>query len=182
MRKTAGCLQQFERRIPMTVLHMSRRLIVPPACRVADGYDVRTFAPRDVAGWLALRFRAFSDELRAVRPWSEADFAREMTAKSWWRDDHTWIATPSDRPEELIGAVTLAMRKDAAIVHWLMVDPDWRRRGVGRQLVTRLERTVWDNGGREVRLESHRHWRRAMLLYAKLGYTNSPTILGTDGC
>lgn len=105
-----------------------------------------------------------------MRPWSEADFAREMTSKPWWRDERTWMATPDDAPTELIGAVTLAMRKDTPIVHWLMVDPEWRRRGIAQQLLTHLERAVWEHGDREVRLETHKNWQFAVELYTKLGY------------
>lgn len=165
----------------MNVLHMSHRLSQPPTCTVAEGVAIRTFTSQDVVAWLALRLRAFADETPAVRPWSEADFACEMTAKPWWRDDHTWLATPSDRPAKLIGAITLAMRREAAVIHWLMVNPDWRGRGVGRQLVAQLEHAVWDNGGREVRLETHQNWQHAVQLYYKIGYTISPTIFRSEG-
>ena len=154
----------------MNVLQMSHRLTTPPTCRIVEGITVRTFTPADAPGWLALRMRAFATETPAVRPWTDADFAREMTAKPWWRAEHTWLATPDDAPANLIGAVTLARRKVTPILHWLMVDPEWRRRGIGAMLIHRLEQAVWKNGDREIRLETHKNWQFAVELYAKLGY------------
>lgn len=154
----------------MNVLHMSRRLSTPPTAGVAEGMTIRTFTPGDVAGWRSLRTRAFAAETPAVRPWTEADFAREMTSKPWWRDEHTWLATPDDAPAKLIGAVTLALRKDMPIVHWLMVDPAWRSRGIGAMLIHRVEQAVWKHGERKIRLETHKNWQFAVALYTKLGY------------
>jgi GNAT superfamily N-acetyltransferase len=91
------------------------------------------------------------------------------------------LATPSQptnptRAEtgRIIGAVTLAMRAGPAVcvpvVHWLLVDPAWRRRGVGRMLVAHLERAVWDAGWREVQLETHAGWQAAVAFYQSIGY------------
>lgn len=157
----------------MNVLQLSHRLMAPPACTVAEGITIRTFTPPDTPGWLALRMRAFAAETPPVRLWLEADFIREMTSKPWWRNEHTWLALPTDKPNELIGAVTLACRKQMPIVHWLMVDPEWRRRGIGRLLIHQLELAVWESGDREIRLETHKNWQNAVELYTKLGYRNS---------
>jgi len=77
------------------------------------------------------------------------------------------------RPE-LVGAVALASRGDGPdatpAIHWLMVAPRWRRRGVARLLVAAAERRAWDDGHREIRLETHAAWTAAARLYAELGY------------
>jgi GNAT superfamily N-acetyltransferase len=77
-------------------------------------------------------------------------------------------------PGTIIGAVTLAMREGQAasvpVVHWLLVDPAWRRRGVGRTLLSHLEREAWDAGWREVQLETHAGWQAAVAFYQSIGY------------
>ena len=75
---------------------------------------------------------------------------------------------------EAIGTVTLAERGSGAaakpVVHWLAVLPRWRRRGVGRLLMSVLHRTVWDAGQREILLETHADWTAAAKFYESLGY------------
>jgi len=160
------------------------------------GVTVRTFAdPADIAPWLALREAAFFAESRGVRHWANSDFHREFTLQSWWRPDWMWLAETSqasDRitsprkgpdPDEgsfrtrpaLVGSVTLALRsgrlsQQPAAIHWLMVSPAWRRRGIARMLVSHLERTAWEAGYRTVCLETHSAWSAAAACYAALGY------------
>jgi GNAT superfamily N-acetyltransferase len=55
-------------------------------------------------------------------------------------------------------------------VHWLAVLPGWRRRGVGRYLMSVLEARAWELGYREVWLETHAAWAEAVRLYQALGY------------
>ena len=107
-----------------------------------------------------------ADQIPRVRPWSESDFFSEMQSKPWWRQPggcgrHLLWKQP--RP---IGAVTLAMREGSArtipVVHWLLVDPAWRRRGVGRLLDAHLEQAAWNDGWREIELETHAGWTAAV--------------------
>ena len=106
---------------------------------------------------------------------------RGRRAKNWGRTDRTWLAetaSENEAPARLVGAVTLAMRGtgEAAVpvVHWLIVLPGWRRRGVGRMLMAALEVECWDHGFRQVRLETHARWRRAVRFYERLGYRPLP--------
>jgi GNAT superfamily N-acetyltransferase len=99
-----------------------------------------------------------------------------MVDKPWWRAERSWVAvadTPS-ATQSVVGAVTLALREGAAqempVVHWLLVDPEWRRRGVGRLLLSYLEIAAWDDGWREVQLETHSGWVDAVAFYQSIGY------------
>ncbi len=89
-----------------------------------------------------------------------------------------WLAesTAADHDTtQLVGSVTLALRgagPDARpVVHWLMVDPHWRRRGIGAWLMAELEAHCWDSGHRQIWLETHGDWREAARFYESLGYT-----------
>src|SRR4051812_1576848 len=115
------------------VLHFRRQLFRPPDAAVVPGICVRNIAiPADVKAWLALRDRAMADETPRGRTWSEADFYSEMQSKIWWRPERSWLAIAD--AGSLVGGVTLALRDGAAatipVVHWLVVDPAWRRRGI----------------------------------------------------
>jgi GNAT superfamily N-acetyltransferase len=181
------------------VHHLRKQLTCPPVIPVAAGISIHTFVdPEDIDAWLVLRERATADLAPAVRPWSHDDFMQEMTGQPWWRADWTWLATlnpkladelrlagPARRSSptvddhengaRLIGAVTLAIRGGrqmrVPVIHWLLVDPAYTRRGIGSLLVSLLERAAWDAGWREVGLETHAGWSAAVAFYHSLGYT-----------
>jgi GNAT superfamily N-acetyltransferase len=158
------------------VLHLRKVLLDPPVAREVLGIGIRPIRlPDDVPAWLALRERATADLSPRPRTWHEQDFAAEMLAKPWWRNDYTWLAAAAKPHEnDCIGAVTLAVREGAVrrvpVIHWLLVDPEWRRRGVGRLLVGHLEQTAWNAGWRELELETHSGWSAAVRLYRAMGY------------
>jgi GNAT superfamily N-acetyltransferase len=133
---------------------------------------VRTFGGEaDIDRWLELRARAFADQKPAVRAWTRHDFEAEFLAKPWWSHERMWFA----ETQATVGSVTLAIRgrppDELPVVHWLMVLPDWRRRGLGRLLVRTLEAACWRTGYRQVGLETHVHWSEANAFYRALGYT-----------
>jgi GNAT superfamily N-acetyltransferase len=157
-----------------TVLHFRRQLVSPPVALKVPVVDVRNITiPDDVPAWLALRDRAMAGQKPPARPWSERDFQSEMVSKPWWSANRTWLAM-SAPDQRLMGSVTLAMRQGATrtvpVVHWLLVEPALRRRGVGRLLMAQLERSAWDAGWRQIELETHAGWDAAMAFYHSIGY------------
>jgi GNAT superfamily N-acetyltransferase len=156
------------------VLHFRKHLSKPPDAVEVPGIYVRNFRESgDAAAWISLRDRAMEDQIPRVRTWSEAIFYSEMQSKSWWRNERTWLAFAEDT-HLLVGAVTLALREGAAatvpVVHWLLVDRAWRRRGVGRLLTSHLEHAAWQDGSREIELETHAGWQAAVAFYQSIGY------------
>jgi GNAT superfamily N-acetyltransferase len=165
------------------VLQLVRRLESCPVVSPPAGWHLRHYAgPSDVDVWLALREATFADSPIAVRRWTPADFARELTAKSWWRPELVWFVesieavapVASAVSARAIGTATLAWRGSAGggkpVIHWLGVLPMYRRRGLGRLLVAQLEQMVWKSGGREVGLETHTAWTDAVTFYRAMGY------------
>ena len=156
-----------------SVLHFRRQLDGPPVAVELQDICVRNMkVPDDVAGWLALRDRAMENETPPARIWSADIFSMEMLSKSWWRADHTWLAIAPNCT--LVGSVTLALREGAAttvpVVHWLLVDPNWRRQGIARLLMSRLELAAWNAGWPAVELETHAGWISAVAFYQSIGY------------
>lgn len=164
------------------VLHFRKELSAPPVAKNASNVAIRTIeVPRDVAAWLQLRDRAITGLTPTPRTWTAADFREEMLAKPWWRAYRCWIAETSDAAHAsptMIGSVTLAERVgergSVPVVHWLIVDPTWRRRGIGRLLMNHLEQTAWEAGRREIQLETHVGWIAAVAFYQSIGYTPLP--------
>jgi GNAT superfamily N-acetyltransferase len=156
-----------------SVLQMTKHLEWIERPPSVAGVRLRTFGQAaDVEAWLALRDRAFARERVGVRAWSGVDFRGEFQERWWWRPQWMWLVEAEER--ELIGSVTLAMRgePEAAkpVVHWLMVAPRWRRRGVGRLLLSHLEQAAWEEGYREIWLETHAQWKAAVEFYEALGF------------
>jgi GNAT superfamily N-acetyltransferase len=159
------------------ILQLTKRLLAPPCPAAVVGIRLRHYrSVSDAEIWLELRRRAFARQKLGVGDWSAADFAREFLQKPWWRPEAMWFAE-TDSPgltASAVGTVTLARRGDThdarSAVHWLAVLPSWRRRGVGRLLITSLEAAVWETGQRQVWLETHAQWSEAARLYESLGY------------
>lgn len=138
----------------------------------------RSNGEADIAAWLALRDRTFARERMGVRKWSYDDYVREFFHKWWWRPDWQWIAESEQSPGQILGSVTMALRGQHGVerpaIHWLMVDPAHRRRGIARMLVSYLEAAAWDAGYRQICLETHAAWQAAARFYEALGYVRSP--------
>lgn len=161
-----------------SILHLWRTLEVRPELHQPASIHLRTYrGPEDIDIWLELRHRAFAREKLGVRKWEREDFEREFLAKSWWLPDRMWFAEAPDLLVGIptpIGSVTLADRGTGPtaqpVVHWLTVLPTWRRKGVGRLLMSTLETYCWDHGQRRIGLETHTSWQAASQFYEALGY------------
>ena len=163
-----------------TVLQLTKRLASRPTIDASGGVIIRTFCDvghDDVDRWIAIRSRAFARQRIGVREWDRADFDRELRQKWWWRPERTWMAQvqPDPHGESLtVGTITLAFRGSEAdalpAIHWLTMLPEFRRGGIARRLVATLEAACWDQGWREVALETHVGWIEAAKFYAALGY------------
>ncbi|MGD9644176.1 MAG: GNAT family N-acetyltransferase [Pirellulales bacterium] len=160
-----------------SVLQMRKRLAARPELPDVAGVRLRTFAGvADIASWLALRQRAFARQRVGVREWTADEFRQELSDRWWWSPARLWLAEPLDPAgRSPLGAIACAQRGTAAqpgqpAVHWLMVDPGARRHGIGRLLLTALERHCWDAGHREICLETHAAWTAAVALYAATGF------------
>lgn len=160
------------------ILHFRKELGAPPVAKSTANVAIRTIeVPRDLPTWLQLRDRVIAGLQPTPRPWTTANFQVEMLAKPWWRADRCWIAEVRESAHEsptMIGSVTLAERVgdqvSVPVVHWLIVDPTWRRHGIGRLLMNQLEQAAWEAGHRELQLETHAGWTAAVAFYQSIGY------------
>lgn len=159
------------------VLQLSKAIVSLPELAQIPGVRLRTYTgPDDIRLWLELRHRAFARLQVGVRQWTPADFESEFVTKWWWRPERMWFAEAvmPATDKQMVGTITLAMRGEEPVakpvIHWLAVLPAWRRRGIGRLLVSALETHAWEAGHRRIYLETHTAWTAAVELYDKLGY------------
>jgi len=152
------------------IVQLAKQLTARPEIAPPEGFRIRTFSDdSDIDRWLQLREQAFAREKVGVRRWTHADFVEEMIDKDWWREDRTWLAEADQG--DVAGSITMAMRgRQIPVIHWLMVRPAWRRHGIAKTLVATLEAHAWDEGFREIRLETHDGWRSALRFYEASGY------------
>ena len=162
------------------VQQLTKKLSARPEPPLVTDVRLRHYAgERDIEIWLELRRRAFARQKVGIGDWDAADFEREFLRKPWWRPECMWFAETQELlpSGEVVGTVTLARRgipsDDKPVVHWLAVVPRYRNRGVGQLLMASLEAAVWEEGGRQIWLETHEAWAEAARLYASLGYEPS---------
>jgi GNAT superfamily N-acetyltransferase len=170
-----------------TILQLQKRLDSLPQSELLQNVTVKTYSgDGDRTSWLTLRDAAFAKERIGVRKWDNAEFVIEFSHMWWWTPQRMWFAIAdggklaesgsraSNSPATVVGSVTLAMRgtPEAAkpVVHWLMVHPRWRRRGIARLLMSQLEQAAWEAGHREIFLETHSAWQAAARFYKAMGY------------
>lgn len=169
----------------MSVLQLVHNLENRPEVPSHAGLQLRHYAaPTDCDRWLALRELTFARQRLGVRSWSIDDFEQEILAKPWWNSSRMWLAElagpearlQSAAESSLIGSVILAQRggdeahAGKSVIHWLMVSPRHRRQGIGRLLLAAAEQQAWDNGARQVWLETHLAWAAAAKFYEAAGY------------
>ncbi len=178
-----------------TVLQLVKRLDESEGWIAAQRVTLRTYAgTADIEPWLQLHAAANPASHGSARRWGFHDFHREFLDKPWWRPESMWMARVNDPSDEtrgdghgveqtgafaptrwpLIGTVTLGMRgrqgQEQPVVHWLLVAPHWRRRGVGRMLLSAVECECWKLGYPEIQLETLSHWTEAVAFYQAMGF------------
>ncbi len=161
---------------PGSVLHLRRTLRKRPQPAACPDVAIRPFAgtETEVEAFLALRHRAFRGLEPPVRPWSRDEFRRQLIARPWWDPGRCLLAWATDGQDQwLAGSAVLAihaLKEPVAAVCWLMVAPEFRRRGLGQTLLAHLEQIAWDQGVRHVRVETHSGWKDAVQFYFRQGY------------
>jgi ribosomal-protein-alanine N-acetyltransferase len=94
-------------------------------------------------------------------PWSEGVFRDELAA-----DNRVYLAADE---EGVVGFAGVMLVGDEAHVTNLLVDPGWRRRGIGLELMRALIDEAVAEGARHITLEVRSENDAARRLYARLG-------------
>ncbi|CAB4665127.1 unannotated protein [freshwater metagenome] len=105
---------------------------------------------------------------RAVYPddaWSLAQFKEELAGAP--RNRFYIVACEE---QEIVGYAGIAITQDVADIHTLTVDPKYRRRGIGNELLRKIEDWAIDRGALSLMLEMRVGNSQAQPLYEAAGY------------
>lgn len=137
--------------------------VAPTPRRPAPPYDVRHPTEADLAG-LDPR----------LRDWLEERYGRGAPGRAWFRHfgATSWLAEASRdrRPLGLLLGFRSADRPAEAVIHVIAVDPEFRRRGIGRDLVERFAAPLAAAGASAVEAACRPDDRIALAFFAALGF------------
>ena len=122
---------------------------------------VREFETADADATLALWARVLPSE----NPWNEP--TAELSRKTQRLDNLVYVAELQDR---IVGAVVAGYDGMRGWIYRLAVDPDFRRRGIGSQLVSTAEEALLRRGCPKINLQVRSDNSEVVAFYEKLGY------------
>jgi len=137
---------------------------VPPVeRRAAPPYDVRHPTEADLPD-LAERLRDWRDE-RPGRGGSERAWYRHLGGTAWLAE-----TSGERRPLGVILGFRSVDRPHEGVIHAIAVDPAFRRRGIGRDLVERFAALLEDAGVTTLEASCRPDNRIAVAFFAALGF------------
>ncbi|CAM3059064.1 GNAT family N-acetyltransferase [Paenibacillus sediminis] len=121
---------------------------------------VRSFQLSDVTQVTELLQVALSEECyeNTMRP-----FARQLS----WDSDLIIIAEDED---EIVGVLIGTIDHNFGCIYRIAVHPDYRRKGIGKTLVTALEHKFQKRNVSQIYIVGDEHNQMAMPLYEAMGY------------
>ena len=122
---------------------------------------IRKMTLEDVPAVIDLDQKSFS------LPWPERSFRFELTANPASR---CWVAELEGR---IVGMIVVWLIIDEAHVATLATHPDFRRQGIGTQLLSHALRDMIEEGARSSFLEVRESNTSAQDMYRKFGYQAS---------
>lgn len=99
--------------------------------------------------------------------WNEAAYSREITSPN---SDLLVLETVVDETPKIVGVGCLWAILEEAHITLLGIDPQYRRRGLGRWLLVQLLRSAGDRGLTHATLEVRKSNAVALALYSALGF------------
>jgi ribosomal-protein-alanine acetyltransferase/tRNA threonylcarbamoyl adenosine modification protein YeaZ len=99
-------------------------------------------------------------------PWTLNQFKEELSEVP--RSRHYVVACEGDR---IVGYAGIAITLDVADIHTITVDKAFRRRGIGKSLLSQIESWAISRGAKQLMLEMRVGNTEAQPLYEKFGYS-----------
>jgi mycothiol synthase len=157
-------------------MYQLRNEVVVPEPSFPDGVVVRTFRPgADEAVYVALLNATFADYPSPLL-WSEATI-RLVHGLPGFDPGRILLVAPADDPTRLVGLVVagrIGPDRAAGEVKFIALRPDWRGRGLGRELLRWAIQSLRAEGAAPIELRVEGRNERALRLYAATGF--EPTI------
>lgn len=127
-------------------------------------FRIRRMAPDDLDQVIVI------DQLSFSQPWSAQSFQFEMFNNPVAR---MWVAEkmPETTPPVIVGMMVIWMVIDEAHIGTIAVHPDFRRNGIGKQLLHQGLKQLQSEGANMVFLEVRRSNTCAQNLYHDFGFS-----------
>jgi ribosomal protein S18 acetylase RimI-like enzyme len=106
-----------------------------------------------------------------VRPWNDPckDIARKLGVQAEW-----FLVGAID--EKIVATVMAGYDGHRGWVNYLAVDPDFRRRGLARRIMTEAERLLRDCGCPKINLQIRRDNQEAIRFYERIGFSEDAVV------
>ena len=137
--------------------------MISPEDMAAHSVRFRRMLPEDVEQVYAI------DVLSFKLPWSVRSYRYEVTENQASRD---WVAEAVDDQghTQIVGMIVVWVILDEAHVATIAVHPDFRRRGIGRQLLALALLDALESGVTQSLLEVRRGNLNAKAIYEQFGF------------
>ncbi|MCS7017245.1 MAG: ribosomal protein S18-alanine N-acetyltransferase [Gemmatales bacterium] len=119
--------------------------------------QIRWMIKRDMPEVLAIEQASFDT------PWTEEDFLNALRQRNC-------IGMVAETHEQLVGFIVYELQKSQMVMLNLAVHPQFRRRGIGRQLVERLISKLTQQRRDKITLEVRERNLPAQLFFKALGF------------
>jgi mycothiol synthase len=168
---TTALLRYEGYQVAYTVLEMNLDPAVPIQMHpVPAGIKVRPVLPEDnfaIASSIGEAYQYEYDQGRYAEAYDPADYAEGLRAEKY--DPTLWqIAWDG---EQVVGQVLSVIEGLTAEIFEVSVRPSWRRRGLGRALLSRTLQCLLGRGVEDIRLRTVAEFRtRASDLYRSVGF------------
>lgn len=129
-------------------------------------FQLRPYQPADEAEVIALWHAC-----DLVRPWNDPqqDIARKLQVNPEW-------FLVAERERRIVGSIMTGYEGHRGWINYLAVQPDERRRGLGRALMDEAERLLRAAGCPKINLLVRQTNSEVIAFYARLGFTEDAAI------
>ena len=149
---------------PLHLLHANDEIMQPLYLRKPDAQPQITY--REMNHFDLGAVHAMERESYEHDPWTLNQFKEELSEVP--RSRHYVVACEGDR---IVGYAGIAITLDVADIHTITVDNAFRRRGIGKSLLSQIESWAVSRGAKQLMLEMRVGNTQAQPLYEKFGYS-----------
>jgi len=151
-------------------LRLRRSLALPlPPLAVPAGFTLRNLRSGEEEEWVRLKHACFREE--GGREGSVDDFRQEFMEAPFFDFGRIFVALQEDRMVGTASAWEIDFGEGAVgLIHWVCVEPEYRRKGLGKALMVRALAELTARDYEDAWLNTSRDRRAAVGLYERMGF------------
>lgn len=151
-------------------LRMRRSLDLPlPPLETPEGFTLRSLQPGEEGEWVRLQNACYREE--GARDWTIDDFHREFTKAPFFDFGRIFVALEGERMVGTTSAWEIDFGEGpVGLIHWVGVEPDYRKRGLGKALMIRALTELAARGYQDAWLNTSHERLAAVGLYERMKF------------